>query len=608
MTPSRKSHKRRSSREIRKQLRSIYEGIDGKVPDLTKLDRGGRSKLTRTLLKLIGLLALLSGLAWIGFFLFTQGIFQTGETMKLEIEGPDEVKSGEEVSYTLRYENTGDVPVASLVAKLNIPSTFHVYTTVPEPNESLEWTIGSLSAGSDGSITITGVFLAEVPSSQRLQALFTYKPANFSSDFQDIITQKVDVTDSVLAFTFTGPEKALAGDVSEYIVNVQNTGSDPVYNLRITSSFPDDFTVNSAEPALIEGETYWLIDALNPGELKAITANGSFTSTASGEQTLSVAVGFVENDIVYLQQSEEIKTDVLGGSISFSVIVNGSDESQTADLGETLRVSLDYANNSKEVAQDMSFSLALTSTDGTIPIDWSKANLAGGTRTGTEISWEGLPALDPEASNVIDLSLPVFAQLDSTEADAFTLSVILTLNKIGSITSTRTLEATPIEITLNSDVGISAEARYFSESGTAIGSGPLPPEVGQSTNYRVYWNLTNSLHTLENVRLSTTLPQDITWVENTDTDIGTITFNSTTRIMTWTIPKLLAELGHAGAWFEVSVNPVEGDIGRFIKLTNTTSFEAKDTVTGESLSKSLSELTSELPEDAFAKGQGVVIN
>ena len=142
----------------------------------------------------------------------------------------------------------------------------------------------------------------------------------------------------------------------------------------------------------------------------------------------------------------------------------------------------------------------------------------------------------------------------------------------------------------------------------AIGSGPIPPQVGHTTNYRVYWNVSNSLHTLENVRMSATLPQDVAWLERTDTDIGTVSYNATTRQITWTIPKLLAELAHAGAWFEIAISPDSGDVGRFMKLTSTTSFEARDSSTAESMSESLGELTSELPDDDFALGKGTVIN
>lgn len=604
----RKTPKRRSAREIRQQLRSIYEGADGRVPDLSKLERNSHSKLTRFLVKTIGLLAMLSLIAWAGFFMFTKGLFQEGETLALTTEGPEEVKSGEEVSYTFAYENVGDVPVAALTMKLTVPSTFHVYSTVPEPDETLEWTIGSLSAGSDGAITVTGVFLAEVPSSQRLQALFTYKPANFNSDFQDILTQKVEIKDSVVALSFTGPEKALAGDTSEYVVNVQNTSADMIYNLRVIPTFPSDFSTASSEPTTAQGQSYWVIDALKPGELAAITIQGTFTSTASGEQKLMVAAGFVDQDVVYVQNLQELVTDVLGGSISFTVIINGSNQSQTADLGDTLRVSLDYANQSEETARDMSFAMVLSSDEGTVPVDWSKASLGGGERVGNEVSWESLPELAPESSDVIDISLPIFSMLDQDESDTFKIAVTLTLNKVGSITSTRTLDATPIVITLNSDVSVNAQARYYSESGSAIGSGALPPKVGETTNYRVYLNLANSLHTLETVRITTTLPQDVAWLESTDSDIGTVSYNSTTRQITWTIPKLLAQLGHAGAWFDIAIAPDSDDVGRFMKLTSTTSFEARDSTTGESLSESMGELTTELPDDEFALGKGVVTN
>ncbi len=600
--------KRRSAREIRRQLRSIYEGSDGCVPDLSKLDRGGRSRITRWLLKAIGLLAFISVIAWAGFFLFTQTLFQKSETLSLSVEGPSEVKSGEEVSYTFRYENTGDVPVASLGMKLNLPNTFHVYSTVPESSQADEWTIGSVSAGSDGAITVTGVFLADVPSSQRLQALFTYKPANFSSNFQDITTQKVEIVDSVLHLSLVGPQKALAGDTSEYVINIQNSGSDPVFNLRVTPQFPENFTLAQSEPALEEGFSYWTIATLEPGALIAMTFKGAYTSTASGEQTVKASVGFVQDEVVYTQSSQELITDVLGGVVGFSVIVNGSNQNQTADLGETLRISIDYANNGTENVEDLGLTLNLSGNNKNLPIDWTLANLGGGTRTGNEIQWTGLGTVTPQESKVIDVGLPLFSKLTDADADALTLNVILALNKIGSITSTRTLEATPIKITLNSDVTATVQARYFSESGTSIGTGPIPPQVGQTTTYRVYWNLSNSLHTLETIRLSTTLPQHVTWIEDTDTDIGTLSYNATTRQITWTIPKLLAELEHAGAWFELAINPSEADLGHFVRLTNTTTVEAKDTVTSEALKKSLSEITTELPEDAFAVGKGTIIN
>ncbi|MBI4437513.1 hypothetical protein HY631_01025 [Candidatus Uhrbacteria bacterium] len=604
-------HKRHSSREIKQELRSIYTR-DGHVPDLTRLERGARSGFTGVLVKMIIALGLLSAVAWGGFFLFSQGFFRDNETLSLSVEGPEEVKSGEPVSYTFRYENTGSVPIASLVMKLNVPDSFHILSATPEPGRADEWTIGSLSAGSDGAVSVEGVFLSEVPSSERLQALFTYKPANFSSDFQDIATHKVDVNDSVVALSLTGPEKALSGDVSEFIVNVQNTGSESVYNLRVTPVRPQDFTLSESDPALPDGDSFWTIPVLEPGELKAITLRGAFTSTASGEQTLAVTVGFVDDELTLAQATEEVVTDVLGAGMAFSIIVNGSNQNQTAELGETLRASVDFKNASEEAAENLSFEMTLQGNGGNVPIAWSGADLGNGSRSGNTITWtqDAIPALarlDPDEEGVIDLSLPLSSSLGGNDAQSFTLTVTLTLLKVGNVSGTRTLSATPIVISLNSDVRVNAQARYYSEAGSAIGSGALPPRVGETTSYRIYWNIANSLHALTGLKMSTTLPQDVTWLERTDTDIGTVSYNATTRLVTWTASKLPVEVEHAGAWFDVAIHPDESDIGRFMKLTSPTSFEAKDTTTNETLNESLDALTTELPEDAFAKGEGVVI-
>ncbi len=605
------SKKRRNKREIKKELRSIYVGADGKMPDLSTLTRD-TSGLTRTLLKVVVFLFAISALAWAGFFLFTNGLFQDNESLTLTIDGPQTAVSGEEVSYTIRYENTGNVPVAALSAKLNFPSTFHIYSTIPETTSGEdEWTIGSVTPGSDGAITVNGVFLSEVPSSQRIQALFNYKPANFSSEFQDLVSQKVDIDDSVVALSLSGPEKALAGDEAEYIINLQNMSTDPVYNLRVTPALPIDFSLTTTDPEILEGESYWTVDVLEPGELKALNMNGTYTSTASGEQTVSASVGFVDESLVLTQSSENVLTDILGGSVGFSLIVNGSASDQTAEVGQILRLSIDYENNSDQSIKDLSFELSITG-DGDLPIDWENASMSDGLLSGSTLTYnstthEELAELAPTDEGVIDLSLPVFDSLTENATDSFTINLKAVLSEVAGISSVREIDVTPIVVSLNSDTSVGAHARYFSTGGTSIGTGPLPPVVGETTSFRVYWNINNALHALDDIELMTTLPQDVTWLENADKDIGDITYDATTRQVTWTVSKLPTDVESAGAWYEIAVNPAEHDVGTFMKLTNTTSFTATDTVTNTELSDTLDILTTELSNDDFAAGLGVVM-
>ncbi len=605
------NRKKRTSREIRRELRSIYQKSDGTLPDLTKLSHKKKSALTSFLVKAIAFLFVLSLVAWAGFFVFTNGLFNKQESLTVTIEGLDKVKAGEEVVYEINYQNTGKVPIAALELSVNLPPGFNLYSTIPESSEKTEWTIGSLTPKSDGSVIIKGVFLSEVVSSERIQALFTYKPANFNSTFQDIETKKISIEESVIQTSVVGPEKALVGDEVEYTINIEHTGKTPAYSIRVMPILPADFTVVSTQPEFEKEKAYWNIASLEPAELKEFTVKGVYTASANGEQKFTSNVGFIKEEVFLIQNQEIFSTDVLGGSVTFHLIIDGSDKDQAVDAGKVLRGSIDFENKGVDTAKDISFVLDLEGGGKTIPVDWDKADLRDGKRSGSKITWDGsvkdeLDSLSPGSKGVIDFSLPILTNLSGSHADSFIATLSTTVAKVGTIKSSRIIKSTPIKLSVNSNTSIWAEVRYFSDEGMPVGTGPMPPKVGETTTYRIFWNISNSLHELKDVSLETNLPQDVTWLDKSATDIGGVEFNPTTRRVKWRASKLPTQIKQASTWFDIAINPAEHDIGSFMKLTNQTSFSAIDTATSDSITDTIPNLTTELPKDKYADGKGVV--
>ena len=167
-------------------------------------------------------------------------------------------------------------------------------------------------------------------------------------------------------------------------------------------------------------------------------------------------------------------------------------------------------------------------------------------------------------------------------------------------------ETSPIEIQINSNTGFYAFARYHDEDGNPLASGPLPPKVGQTTTYRVFWEVRNSLHDLHKGSTTANLPPGIIWTGNSASDIGTIIFDETTRLVTWNIDGLPASIPRVGAWFDVSVTPQSSDVGTFVKLINPIAFEITDKETDDTIHASTPILDTEIPQDQFAKGKGTV--
>ncbi len=606
--------KRKSDKEIKDELRAIYAGHDGEIPDMTKLEPVKSSRVTRFLIRSIFFLLMISAIAWGGFFVWSRGGISPNRPLEISSDTPAEVRAGDENFYVFRYKNEGNAPIASLQMKLTLPSDFTLLSSDPEPTDGLTWTLGTLSKGSDGEVKISGVFRSEVPSIETLQALFTYKPANFSSDFQDIETAKVSVGDSVLELTLTGPEKALPGDEVTYVMNVQNTGTRNANGVLVSAIIPNEFVVtNTSIPPTETGTTSWTFDTMAAAEIKAIELKGRYTASVSGEQTVSVKTAFLDEEKTELLQSTaETKTDVLGGALAFHLVANGSSTDQHISPGKTLRLSIDYANSGSETIHGLVLSLSLTGDTNSLPINWEEADLAGGVREGNIIVWdtsviEEFKSFSPSSSGVLDLSLPILTSLTAgTTANLIDLALSAVLAKVGSIESPHLIESSPIRVQINTDLRSSAHARYYSEDGEPLGTGPLPPTVGETTTYRIVWRVANSFHALKNIRMTTNLPPKVAWTGNTDVGIGKISFNETTRMVTWEIDSLPLSIPGSEATFDVAITPEESDESSFFKLTNAIAVEATDMVTGNQVTNAKDILTTELPEDTEANGKGVV--
>lgn len=600
--------------DLARELKAIYAQDDGELPDLSSLDQAPRRRWRRFLVRAVLFLGIISAAAWGGFFLW-RGLSTPARILAGTIEGSGSVRAGEETTYTVRYRNEGDVPVAQLELSLNLPSAFQVTKTTPAADEGTTWRLGSLTPGSDGAVTVTGWFRAAVPSAQTLQAAFTYRPANFSSDFQDFKSLPVSVDGSVLKASVTGPEKALPGDTVEYVLEVENAGSVALEGVRLLVALPKDFHFLSSQPAPSrEGAVSWDLPPVAAGGNATVTMKGSYTASAEGTQAVEARVMLVADVVELAQTAASARTDMLGGTLDFRLLVNGGEDDLTLDSGGVLRVSIPYGNRGSQTVNDVSFRLAAETGGPAAPIDWEKAvGIADGVRTGNVLIWDktdlpDLAALAPKSEGVIDVTLPMPASFDpKTMSDRFTLTLTAAIKGVGSVVSPRTVSATPLAVLVNSDLVASAEARYFTPTGEPVGRGPLPPKAGETTAYRVYWTLENRLHPLSDIRMSATLPTDAGWIDQKDAAAGTVAFDETTRTVSWTVPAWPEGTPIIQAWFDVVTAPSDADVGSFLKLVNAAGAEATDTLTKARLSRALPEITSELPTDEDAKGKGVVV-
>lgn len=159
---------------------------------------------------------------------------------------------------------------------------------------------------------------------------------------------------------------------------------------------------------------------------------------------------------------------------------------------------------------------------------------------------------------------------------------------------------------INSDLELTEKVRYFSEENIPVGTGPQPPKVGETTSYKVYWVLSNSLHELEDLKVVTKLPDNINWDDKKQFSVGSLDYNSATREIVWQIGRLPLTVMTANAEFSINFTPSEADKNKIMVVLGGSTVSAIDGETKTNLTLTTKAKTTKLEDDDIASGDGTV--
>lgn len=619
MKTTKKNNK--SEQDIEKSLSAIYRDESGKMPDLTTFE----PVTSRWWLYAVGAFAafvvVLVAAAWAGFTFFKPFRGFSGQGLVIQIEGPERVSLGQETSYFINYQNGTSDPLAAAEIRVSFPTDFVVVGVEPRPTgKDLTWRIGSIPRDGRGTFKIRGTFTGALGTVTAVQVVGTYRPASFNSDFETLATKVLNYEDSVLRGTVIAPVKALPGDQIVLGYVIENTGPETLEKLEARLTLPEGFQreATSSHDALDGRVVRIPIGNLSAGASTTVSVRGSFASGVSGEARVIAETGRTSSEGTFLaSQRTETSFTVLAGDLALKLVVNGSDTDATLLYGSALRMTLHYENTATENLKDVKLRLRIenaTTTGKTPPplVDWaSYDDTASGTRKGDTVTWTKtqVPAfarLPTNEEGSIEVSMDALQAAKGGSDLAFRIILEAEVGAVGATKVTRVVKAAPITLRYLTDADIVSEARYYSEEGAPIGSGPLPPMVGQPTTYRVHWQIAKRFHELKNLKITATLPKIASWPNKTIVDAGAISYDDKTRTVTWNLNRLPADVKETTIEFDVTITPGEADANRFAQLLGETRFDATDANLNQPVFRTQPSLTTDLENDEGAKSKGVV--
>jgi len=585
----------------------------------------------------IFLLILGASCAAVYFFLLKHKTSFTGQAVKLNIVAPQEVISGSAYDYLVEYANEEGEDLKNGKLTIYFPMGFNFLDALPSPEERIEsqeanvvqnvqgesraltWNLGSITKGTRAAVKLKGAILGEVGTKRILKAIISYQPENFNSNFSKEKEVEVKVKQSLVDFSLEAPSYVGRDREINVSVKYRNATAENLENLRIIVDYPSGFSFTSGQPRPDHENNIWDLHALEPGERGRIDIQGKIPEASSEGLIFRANLGVLDQyQQFFSQTSEEHQVMVLDPHLEITATVNNKEKANLS-LGEDLNFIITYHNVGEVSLEGASITYKMN-TDLLDPdsIVVENGRFEGGNFIWDAQSEQSLKKIAPDQKGKVRFTARLLSVFPYSSLDKRDLKITgkasFTSNKVGDLEGFNfNVDSNDLEAKVNTDLSLAEEARYYTLEYEKAGSGPLPPKVGESTTYRVYWTVSNTSSDAENVRLQTILPEGVNFGEDSFTSLGNnIKYNSETREVLWDLGRVQAYTGSvlpgAQAWFDVILNPSASQVGQILPLTGETKISGRDLFTEEEISRSYPPLDTDLKNDLGAIGKGRVTN
>jgi len=624
--------------EIEESLTEIYQNEAGDKVNVKKLDIKKRQGLGFWLLRLVFTMAVLLGIGYgVYYFIFQSGSDATA--IEFSIIGEENITAGEEFFYLIKYENNSNVLIKDIRVELNYPENYVFLDSSPlgeeykYKNDAGEeetkrrnnvFLMGSLAPRGQGEIKIKGKLVDEKDSENIIIAKITYMPENFSSEFKKEISLVTTIKAIGIDFDLEYSSAVLVGEDNAILVNVKTEEDNFLNTIRLSIETPENLEIISVAPELkaeeeaeqqfrvenIKGHI-WEISGFNedPKIDDQLEIKYKFTDKKEPKENINLMFFTFEDDQKERQFFEKVlEVEVMKSDLNLTMIINGSANDKGVNFGDILNYSIAYVNKGETSMKDIVIMAVLESDF----LDWStldnnfESRAKGNTITWSEAEIENLHELEVGEEGIIDFSIKVkdFSESDLGKNFQVKSYAQYSISNIEEVTDGEDEEidnrSNTIINKINSDLTLRGEVRYFSADNIPVGNGPIPPKVGETTSFKVYWTLTNNLHELREAQVLVKLPDYVKWDNKNRTSVGTIKYDASNREVIWQIGRLPITVYRADAEFNISITPTESDKNKIMVLLPGAIITATDSETQEIISQTINAKTTKLEDDEIA--------
>ncbi len=607
---------------VEEELLEMYSQ-NGELPDFKTIKiKKRRHPILSWLLRLFFLAVLIALIYWAISFFKTEP--DSNSVLDISINAPAKISLGEEFFYEIDYFNSSNYKLEMVELNVEYPENFvllEVYS-IDKTDDNKSWVIENLGAKLGGKIKIRGKIINQERINNLLSLKTSYKISGLSSSFgreyfNSIMIQSLpfQVQEDYFSTVLVGEEYPLSLSLRNFPANNLNPlvlsfqGPENIFSIKLVEKEEENNVFTIEKISDYDFKIEFKEEGLSVLDKVEFDFKYRISQKEEGSDDFKWSLKYLDSEdhsLTFLERKVDL--EVIKSDLHLSLIINDKSNDFPVSFGQDLDYTIKYSNKGDRDMKDLVI-MAVIDNDF---IDWNKLSdsnkgrLSRKTITWTSQEISQLKELAPGEGGEIKFSLALgdFKKLrseQSLEVKSYAQFSIGNIEELKDGTENLSDNKSNILVNkINSDLEIEEKVFYFDEDNIPVGSGPLPPVVGEQSSFRYYWKLKNTLHELQDLNLTLDLPSYVIWDDNYNLSAGNLNFDPLNNRVSWNLSRWPLGVNEVNVDFSVSVIPNEGDYNKIMILSSGSNLEALDVETRDIIKKRTEAKTTRLEDDAIA--------
>lgn len=533
------------------------------------------------------LIAAIFGVA--GFLRWKSNLYSK-EVLKLEILGPEEITSYQEVDYTVKYKNNGNIRLEEPKLVFEYPR----HSTVKKEREEIgSQKLGDIYPGQEKVFHFKTRLFGKAGDTLMAKATLSYRPKNLKARYESSTTFTTSIKSVPFSFDFDIPSKIESGKELKLALNYFSNIDYPLLNLRVEVEYPPDFEFIQSTPQSLE-KVNWEIPVLNKAEGGRIEIKGKLRGKVGEQKIFQAKIGIQQEGEFVLLKGAIKGVEIVKPTLYITQQINSNPE-YIASPGDMLHYEIFFKNIGEKPLRDLSLITTLTGSG----FDFETLKSLNGEyeKGDNSIFWDwrresSLQFLDVNQEGKVEfwVKLKKEWEIPSSQGEE------VIKNKV-YLSQAREEFVNKV----NSKLEISQKA-FFSDE-VFGNSGPIPPKIGKTTTYTVMWQVKNHYNNVKDTKIKATLPRNVKLTgkifpaEETEE----FAFDSKSREIIWNLKELKVGQGilnpAPNISFQVAFTPNSSQKGETPEIIGEAKIEGLDEWTKQTLQAVAPHINTTLPDD-----------